>query len=93
MKIYKKVSDVNKYAREYRKKNSIKEKARKVIFILKRSGELKYHPCEVCGNLKSEAHHDNYKKILEVRFLCKLHHSEFHKTHKYNEKTLSYKPK
>ena len=83
----------NTYHREYRKRNKIKENARKVIFILKRSGELKYKPCEMCGEIKSEAHHDDYKKILKIRFLCKKHHIEFHKNHKYDKKTLSYKPK
>lgn len=46
-----------------------------------RSGELERRPCEVCAHPKSDGHHDDYAKPLEVRWLCrschKLHHSKF----------------
>lgn len=35
-------------------------------------------PCEVCGSINSQAHHDNYSEPLEVRWLCPLHHAEVH---------------
>lgn len=36
--------------------------------------------CEVCGiNENVEAHHDDYTKPLEVRWLCRSHHREYHK--------------
>ena len=35
-------------------------------------------PCEVCGELKVEAHHDDYYKPFEVRWLCGHHHREHH---------------
>jgi hypothetical protein len=38
-------------------------------------GEIKYQPCEVCGE-KAQAHHDDYSKPLEVRFLCRTHHNQ-----------------
>ncbi len=34
--------------------------------------------CEVCG-MKAEAHHNNYDKPLEVKWLCFKHHREYHK--------------
>ena len=37
-------------------------------------------PCEICGE-KAEAHHDDYNKPLEVRWLCFKHHREWHKIH------------
>lgn len=55
-----------------------------------RSGRLKPSRCEVCGawRLRSDgkrdivAHHDDYNKPLDIRWLCKVHHAEWHKTHK-----------
>lgn len=32
-------------------------------------------PCEVCGT-PAEAHHDDYSRPLEVRWLCSVHHKE-----------------
>ena len=46
------------------------------------SGRLKRLPCEVCGKEKTDAHHDDYSKPLEVRFLCRKHHLEFHRKQK-----------
>lgn len=44
-----------------------------------KSGKLVRGSCEICGDTKAEGHHDNYEKPLEVRWLCKHHHVEFHK--------------
>ena len=41
-----------------------------------RNGSLIKKPCEICGELKVEAHHDDYSKPLEVIWLCKRHHQE-----------------
>lgn len=38
-------------------------------------------PCEVCFTTHDiEAHHDDYNKPLEVRWLCFTHHRELHKS-------------
>jgi hypothetical protein len=42
-------------------------------------GELVPEPCEVCGDEPTEAHHDDYAKPLEVRWLCGPHHDERHR--------------
>jgi len=39
-----------------------------------RDGKLIRKPCEICGNPKVEAHHEDYSKPLEVVWLCKPHH-------------------
>ena len=41
-------------------------------------------PCEICGQ-KAHAHHDDYAKPLEVRWLCALHHHRHHAKLKENE--------
>jgi hypothetical protein len=41
-----------------------------------RDGRLARKPCEVCGDPKAQAHHDDYAKPLEVRWLCFRHHRE-----------------
>jgi len=53
-------------------------------------GLLVPQPCEVCGfegraedgrNLV-QAHHDDYNKPLQVRWLCQSHHHEWHQTNR-----------
>lgn len=48
--------------------------ARKAIY----SGRLIRQPCEVCAATTVEAHHDDYSKPLEVRWMCPAHHHEHH---------------
>lgn len=64
-------------------------KARGMTNYAIRKERLKRLPCEVCSEQKTEAHHDDYNKPLEVRWLCRKHHREFHtiKRRKQNDKT------
>jgi ribosomal protein S27AE len=41
-------------------------------------GKIKRQPCEKCGVERAQAHHDDYSKPLEVRWLCPKHHAEEH---------------
>lgn len=36
--------------------------------------------CDICGR-KAHAHHDDYLKPLEVRWLCAEHHQHWHMVH------------
>ena len=42
------------------------------------SGKLKKKPCLECGEKKTEAHHRDYFKPLEVIWLCRNHHQAEH---------------
>lgn len=43
-----------------------------------RRGALDRKGCEVCGDDNSQAHHDDYSKPLDVRWLCSRHHADEH---------------
>lgn len=55
---------------EFRRKDLV----RKFTGIAAELGIIKRQPCEVCGDPKVQAHHTDYAKPLEVRWLCKTHH-------------------
>jgi len=42
------------------------------------AGVLIRKPCEICGEIKVDAHHDDYEKPLDIRWLCRTHHMEYH---------------
>ena len=46
-----------------------------------KAGVLVKFPCEVCAVTKVDAHHDDYAKPLDVRWLCRKHHNEHHRIH------------
>lgn len=56
-----------------------KVKARCDLNHAVRDGKVSKEPCKICGSNKSEAHHQDYNKPLEVIWLCFNHHREFHK--------------
>lgn len=59
-------------------RNSIKAKAASAVHAAIMSGKLTRQPCEECGAEKAEGHHDDYAKPLEVRWLCRSHHRQWH---------------
>ncbi len=66
-------------AKIYRQRHPEKSKARDKVKKAVRSGRLVRQSCEVCGDLDTQAHHDDYSEPLEVRWLCKFHHVQEHK--------------
>ena len=56
------------------------KKAHDMVAAAKANGSLIEQPCEICGSvIDVEAHHDNYSKPLEVRWLCIQHHRQHHR--------------
>lgn len=53
--------------------------ARQAVKNAIRRGDLSVKPCEKCGEAKSEAHHPDYSKPLEVMWLCRPHHNAEHR--------------
>jgi hypothetical protein len=59
---------------EYRAKRAARRKVATEI----EAGRLSRQACEVCGDRKADAHHDDYAKPLDVAWLCHRHHMERH---------------
>jgi len=62
--------------------NPVKYKARRILYEAVRIGSIKRLPCKKCGNIKSQGHHADYSKPLNVIWLCPLHHAELHRKYK-----------
>lgn len=60
-------------------KNHIKRAAHIIFGNARRDGKVTAKPCEICGDIKVDGHHDDYEKPLDVRWLCRKHHAEHHK--------------
>lgn len=69
----------------YRKKyeatgrDPIKVRARFAVRYAVKVGKLTKLAC-FCGNKRSQAHHPDYSKPLEVIWLCSKHHGVIHRT-------------
>lgn len=64
---------------KWRKNNAEKRKAHDEVWKAYKEGRLKKMACEICNTSSSiHAHHDDYSKPLEVRWLCSSHHRLHH---------------
>lgn len=80
-KMYKKHPERERARRErYRLKYPERIKANQKVSRAVNKGMLIKQPCEVCQESKVIAHHDNYDKPLDVKWLCELHHKARHRT-------------
>lgn len=66
--------NILKSQRKMRKNNAEKYKSRQATHRAVKNGTLIKTRCEICGDIKSQAHHTDYSKPLEVMWLCRKHH-------------------
>ena len=72
--------------KQYRTEHRVENNARAILHRAVASGQLKRQPCEVCGATQNvHAHHDDYSKPLDVRWLCASHHQLVHNEMKRKE--------
>lgn len=62
----------------WRQQNAEKYRAHLAVQRGLTSGELVRQSCEVCGHPRTDAHHDDYSAPLQVRWLCRQHHTRLH---------------
>jgi hypothetical protein len=68
----------------------MKDAVRRLTNRAVKQGKILKSPCEVCGtDVDIQAHHDDYSKPLDVRWLCRKHHQEHHKTNDSEDKIMS----
>jgi len=66
------------YTDQWRAEKPKAYKAHSKVSNAIRDGKMKRLPCEICGDKESHAHHDDYNYPLTVRFLCAIHHKQWH---------------
>lgn len=62
----------------WRQRNAEKYRAHLAVQRGLNNGGLVRQACEVCGDPRTDAHHDDYSAPLEVRWLCRQHHIRLH---------------
>lgn len=85
MKRHKEYAHTHKEAIAKRRKEYFENKtgyARERVKYAVLTGAIEKKPCEMCGAKKAEAHHDDYNRPLDVRWLCRNCHMEWHRKNK-----------
>ncbi len=62
----------------WKERNLLKVRAHASLRSGLRRGLVTKQACEICGALEAEAHHEDYDRPLEVRWLCRHHHKALH---------------
>jgi hypothetical protein len=77
--------DISRSERNEQWKKSVPLEVRDAHDAVERAianGTLVRQTCEVCGYERVDAHHDDYTKPLDVRWLCRSHHLKHHRSAK-----------
>jgi hypothetical protein len=61
-------------SKRWRAANPEADKAHDAVRYAIRVGRLVRGACAVCGDAQTQGHHDDYRKVLEVVWLCARHH-------------------
>lgn len=79
------------YQKKRRAINHLEYAATGAVAHALRGGRIRKQPCEICGDPNTEAHHPDYSKPLDVRWLCREHHLAVHgkQAYKFQEKEVS----
>lgn len=65
--------------RKWDKKNMHKKRAIWRVWHAKQTGQLVPEPCIRCGSDNSHGHHEDYRKPLDVTWLCRRCHATRHR--------------
>ena len=65
--------------KKLREKYPIKFKARYLVSRAVQKGIITKEACIKCGSVDSQGHHPDYRRPLEVVWVCDEHHKELHK--------------
>lgn len=63
----------------YNEKHPDRYKAKSIFGHQLRIGAIQPQPCQVCGEGRTEGHHPDYSRPLDVVWLCVPHHKEVHR--------------
>lgn len=82
---------IEKAVRTFTQKNPLKRRAWDIIANEKRTGRIEVpYQCENCQGIKPlDAHHDDYSKPLEIKWLCRVCHQQVGRVLKDPKKPLT----
>ncbi len=66
------------HVKRFKAENPEKHRAHRMVAYALKKGRLLKTPCMICGETKSESHHEDYSKPLDVLWFCRKHHAEHH---------------
>jgi hypothetical protein len=78
LKKYKNPGYNSESCKRYNAKNKEKRAAHRKVQHALSKGIIVRQPCLICGNTKSEGHHEDYTQPLEVIWFCRQHHHAHH---------------
>jgi len=77
---------------QWREQNPEKYAAHIAVATALKGGTLSRMPCEACGAGDTHAHHDDYSKPLDVRWLCPPCHGKEHITYREDYEAFAMQP-